>query len=274
MRDEPARIDRVAGESAADLIIDSAARHFAEGIHDHLERLVGAGPLPVAKQEIEHHRRREFRSRAEPSILRVVALRERSIDGLEHLPSKAAARFCLGEIALVDLPELLRALGYAFASLSVGVGHRLKNRPERWQAVPVVGREIRPTVERASVGHEEHRHRPAALAGHRLHGLHVDAIDVGPLFAIDFDVDEVVVHESRGLFVLERLVRHDVAPVAGGVADAQQDRLVFALRSLKSLGSPRVPVDGVVRVLEEVGARFVGEAVGHASNEAIADQSG
>ena len=119
-------------------------------------------------------------------------------------------------------------------------------------------------MERTSVGHEKHRHRPAALAGHGLHGLHVDAIDVGPLFAIDLYVDEVVVHEARGLFVLERLVRHDVAPVAGGVADAQQDRLVFALGGLQRLGSPRVPVDGVIGVLEEVGARFVGEAVGHA----------
>ena len=76
MRDEPARIDRVARESAADLIVDSAARHFAEGIHGDLERLAGAGPLPVAKEEIEHHRRRKFGSRAESSVPRVAALRE------------------------------------------------------------------------------------------------------------------------------------------------------------------------------------------------------
>ena len=63
--------------------------------------------------------------------------------------------------------------------------------------------------------------------------------------------------------VLERLALHDVAPVARRVADAQQDRLVFALRLLERLGTPRIPVDRIVGVLEEVRAGFVGEAVGH-----------
>ena len=104
---------------------------------------------------------------------------------------------------------------------------------------------------------QEHRHRPAAVARHRLHGLHVDAVEVGPLFAIDFDVDELLVHEARGVFVLERLVRHDVAPVTRRVADAQQDRLVLALRSLERFRSPRIPVDRILGVLEEVGTGFV-----------------
>src|SRR5712672_3328194 len=130
MRDEPARVDRVARESAADLIVDSAAGHFAERIHDDLERFAGAGPFPVAKKEIEHHRRREFGSRAESAVLRVVALLERSIDTFEHLSSETTAASCLGEVAFVDLPELVRALGYAFALVCVGVAHRPKNFPE------------------------------------------------------------------------------------------------------------------------------------------------
>jgi hypothetical protein len=31
--------------------------------------------------------------------------------------------------------------------------------------------------------------------GQRLHGGHVDGVDIGPLFAIDLDVDEVPVHD-------------------------------------------------------------------------------
>ena len=41
------------------------------------------------------------------------------------------------------------------------------------------------------------------------------------------------------MLVLETFVRHDVTPVAGAVADAQQDRLVFALRALRRLPRPR-----------------------------------
>ncbi len=129
--------------------------------------------------------------------------------------------------------------------------------------MPVVEGKVRSSEKGTPVGHQEHRHRPAAVSGHRLHGLHVDAIEVGALFAIDFDVDEVVVHEAGGLVVLERLVRHDVAPVARGVADAQKNRFVLALRSLERFRSPRVPVDGVPGVLEEIGAGLVGEAVRH-----------
>ena len=38
---------------------------------------------------------------------------------------------------------------------------------------------------------QEDGHRPAALAGHRLHRLHVDRVDVGALLAVDLDADEV-----------------------------------------------------------------------------------
>jgi hypothetical protein len=54
---------------------------------------------------------------------------------------------------------------------------------------------------------------------------------------------------------------HDVAPVAGGVADGEEDRLVFGQRPLERLLAPRIPVDGVVGVLEEVWACLLGQAV-------------
>ena len=52
-------------------------------------------------------------------------------------------------------------------------------------------------VERLAVRGEEAGHRPAALAGHRLRGGHVDGVDVRPFLAVDLDVDEVRVHQRR-----------------------------------------------------------------------------
>ena len=46
-------------------------------------------------------------------------------------------------------------------------------------------------------GREERRQRPTALAGHRLDGVHVDRVEVGPLLAVDLDRDEVRVQERR-----------------------------------------------------------------------------
>ena len=73
------------------------------------------------------------------------------------------------------------------------------------------------------------------LPGQRDDGVHVDRVEVGPLLAVDLDVDEALVHQRRGGRVLERLVRHHVAPVAGRVADREQDRLVLRARALERL---------------------------------------
>ena len=121
------------------------------------------------------------------------------------------------------------------------------------RAVRLRGREVGAAEERAAVGREEHGHRPAALAGHGLDGLHVDGVDVGPLLAVDLDVDEQLVHHRGGVLVLERLVGHDVAPVAGRVADREQDGLVLGAGPGERLVAPRVPVDRVVGVLAQVG---------------------
>jgi hypothetical protein len=41
------------------------------------------------------------------------------------------------------------------------------------------------------------------MAGHGLHRLHVDAVDVGTLLAIHLDVDEALVHHARRRLILE-----------------------------------------------------------------------
>jgi hypothetical protein len=54
------------------------------------------------------------------------------------------------------------------------------------------------------VGRQEYRERPAAgLARQELMARLVDLVEVGALLAVDLDVDEEIVHEARGRFVLE-----------------------------------------------------------------------
>src|SRR4051794_33595774 len=52
-----------------------------------------------------------------------------------------------------------------------------------------------------------------------------------------------------------------MAPVARGVADRQEDRPVELPGATKRLRRPRIPIDGVVRVLEKVRTRFGGKPV-------------
>ena len=55
-----------------------------------------------------------------------------------------------------------------------------------------------------------------------------------------------------------------MAPVAGGVPNAQEDRDVPSPRLLEGLGSPLPPVDRIALVLQEIRARRMLKSVGHA----------
>jgi hypothetical protein len=113
--------------------------------------------------------------------------------------------------------------------------------------------EVGAAPDRLAAWRQEHGQRPAALLAEMMQRVHVDLIDVGAFLAIDFDVDEEIVHHARGRFVLEAFMRHDVAPVAGGVADREQDRLVGARRFRQRGRSPGPPVDRIVLVLQQIG---------------------
>ena len=134
---------------------------------------------------------------------------------------------------------------------------------ERGQPVARRRREVGAAEEGGQVVRgEEHRERPAARAPREELVRHlVDLVEVRALLAVHLDVDEVGVHRLRGGLVLERLVGHDVAPVAGGVANRKEDRTVLRPRPIESFRPPRVPVHRVVRVLQKVGAGLGGKAV-------------
>jgi len=53
-------------------------------------------------------------------------------------------------------------------------------------------------------------------------------------------------------------MRHHMAPVASGIADRKEDRLVLDLGEAERRRPPRMPIDWIVLVLEQIGARFAG----------------
>jgi len=83
------------------------------------------------------------------------------------------------------------------------VGNGGDDYPKRRHARSFDGREVGAGMEGLAVRGEEHRHGPAAPAGHGLERLHVDGVDVGTFFTVDFDVDEQLVHQCRRLGILE-----------------------------------------------------------------------
>lgn len=54
-----------------------------------------------------------------------------------------------------------------------------------------------------------------------------------------------------------------MAPMAGGVANGEEDRFVLGARFGERFFAPRAPIYGVVCVLQEVGRAFGNKAVRH-----------
>ena len=143
------------------------------------------------------------------------------------------------------LRELRRLLLDLLALLAEGARHALQHVAPAGHPGAALRREVGAAEERSTVGRAEDVERPSAVAVQHLLRVHVDLVDVGPLFAVDLDADHEFVLHRGDLIVLERFALHYVAPVTGGVADADQDRLVLGSRAGPGCFAPRVPVDGL-----------------------------
>ncbi len=261
MRHQPLLVHRVAVEAAADLVTHPAARHPLERARGHAHGLrVPEAPVG-AQQQRQARRGRKLGGAAEAAPALVEIARELR-DGLaDVLRAHGEARRGAGV-----LPEELRHFRRLRAQAGLVAlpefGDPLEQGPEAGASVTIGRREVGAGEERLLVRGQEHRHGPAPLAlVHGQRGRHVDVVEVGPLLAVHLDGHEVLVHEARDRFVLEGLALHHVAPVAGGVSDAQQDRLVLGPGAGQGLLAPGMPVHRVVGVLEQVGAGGVNEAV-------------
>lgn len=123
--------------------------------------------------------------------------------------------------------------------------------------------EIRPRPEGLLLRREQHRQRPSAGACHGHAGGHIDRVHIRALLPVDLDRDKIPVDRLRHRPVLKGLMGHDVAPVAGGVADAEEHRLVLLPCGLEGLAPPGAPVHGVFPVLEQIRGLFKLQPVWH-----------
>ncbi len=269
VRHDPVGVDGVAREAAGELVVHAAAGHRAARALDHREGARVTGARVMAQQELEHHRRRELRGAAEAAAGAVVLRREvghRGVEGGRHGRGVERLGVAHGRPLAERARDALGGGGEPAAVAGPRVVDGTQHLAERRHAVARLGRVVGAGVERSALMVEEHRHGPAAVAGQRLRRGHVDGVDVGPLLAVHLHRDVVPVQVRREGLVLERLVGHDVAPVARGVPDAQQDRARRAApRLVERLRSPLLPVDRVVLVLQQVRRCRACETVGHAS---------
>ena len=152
-----------------------------------------------------------------------------------------------------------KCVPFAFPAPRDGPQNRRKPRTP----VAILGRKISPTEKGFELRREPRTERPPTMAGERLHVGHVNLVHVGPLLAVHFDRDEVLVQNRRHRLILKRLVRHHVTPVTRRITDAQKNRLFLRPRPRKRRFAPRQPRHRILRMLEQIGRFFREERIGH-----------
>ena len=207
---------------SAQLVVHAAPGHRLQGLRDHLKCLVVARGDVVPEQELQHHRVRELGRATPPPGHPVEALLEALEGAVERLGPELALLSGAGHSALLlESPGyLLPAVQDLIAALSPGVGNGLEQLAEGGQSVARRGREVGAPVEWLASRSEEDGHRPSSLLGHRLHGIHVHLVEIRPFLAIHLYADEMLVEKIGDPLVLERLVRHDVAPMTAAISNA------------------------------------------------------
>ena len=259
----PFIVHGIAVETAAEVVVQPAAGHFAQSEEGHLQGIRRAGARVIAEHEIESDRTREFGGAAKAPMLRLEAVFNLLIAGVEQGPDRRAP------LAGLHSGHLLQFLRHPFGRIDDGVAlffpglrdaqqDRAKARP----SAVILRREISAAGEGLEVGGQPDAHGPAAPAGRRLHKGHIDVIDIGALLAVHLDGHEVVVQNPGDLGILERLVLHHMTPVAGRVAHREKDRFIFPARPVKGLLAPGVPRHGIAGMLEQIGAFLMPQAVG------------
>src|SRR6266849_5140019 len=213
-----------------------------------------------APKQFQHGTLRKFRRLAESTV----GLVECTCDG-----DRGRVQFGGADCNLAGWPRLGRqrrhqrgaimfdALGFVTKQTSDFSQHVQKTRSTVTRGLG----EVSAPPDRLAVAVEKHGQRPAAVLAKMVQGRHVDLVDVGPLLAINFDVDEQLVHDGGDLFVFEAFVCHDMAPVAGCVTNREQDRLVALLGLAERVRTPGPPVDRIGLVLQQIWTRLMGEAV-------------
>ncbi len=260
VRHEPALVDGIAMEAAPDVVVHPAGRHAVARERHGIEQLPPTRLHVLAQEELDGLGVRKFGRPPKPAV-RAIDVTEQRLGGSRR-QRRIQRRGRRRGVDPIDARHQVMGgpidLG---AAITVRVRHGSQHARKSRHPVAVDRREVGAAVERPPIGREKRREGPAASPDQELHRLHIDVIDVGSFLAVDLDADEELVHQRRDLRVVEAFALHHVTPVAGRIADRQQNRFVFGAGAVECLVTPRIPIDRVVGMLQQVRTGLLRESI-------------
>ena len=219
--DAPALVDRIAMESAGDLVIDSALGHCFERRLGYVQQFFVARGLVTLQQQIRRAGVRELRRVAEASVTFIEQMQRRFDHGIHYAGIEFAAsgvkhfgfRHCL--------LECFRGTVHFGTARFESVSNSQQDAFEAGAAHGVFRREIRAAKKWLTIGSQKRSEWPTALPGNRADCRLVAGVNVRTLVAIDLHGNvELIDHRGDfGIFVT--LAIDYMAPMAPHRANVQ-----------------------------------------------------
>ena len=253
--DPPLAVHRIAVKATLQVVENPAGGHPFQGGQGHFQSPALGLPAVIPEQKIEHHGPGKLVPLPETAVCLVVTGSNRFVPLLENRRLHGRVPGLHPRLLPQKLGELAARLGDVVPILDPDFMDPADERAKGLR------RDVGPPEEGFKLGSQEHGHGPTAAPGEGQQRRHVDSVHVGTFFPIHLDVDEVPVHQVRDAGVLEHLPLHHVAPVAGRVADGEEDGTVLLAGQAERLLAPWVPIHRVVGVLQKVGALFLDQPV-------------
>src|SRR5690606_20101452 len=223
MRHEPMAVNRITRKASPDMVVNPAEAHSAQSVKNGSCNAVVSSAHSGPPQQVGHGGVWKLGRRADASVNRIDQCLELASGLGNDLRWQSAGQRCRSYKTLQQ-GHSVNVYAVSVAAVDVVNCHQYvdKARPTPTRLL----REVGAAPERFAGWSEEHCQRPAALLPKCMKSRHIDLVDVRSFLPVDFDVDEMLVHDCSDGRILEALVGHDVAPVAGGIANGEQDRFV------------------------------------------------
>ena len=280
MRNGPKAIGAVAMKASADVVANSAGSHLFERADEHQFGLLFVALFcPLASGAIQQKDQvrgrgkfgpaRVGRAVAEAAVVGIVLLGQGRKHGTGQTGVQLDRRLAglLLQLLFDQGRQQIRVFPQTLRLFLPRLLNQFQHAGQPAAAVFVPRREVGAAHHRPAVGGEEHRQRPAAALWRAdqpkiyVQGRHVDLVDIGPLFPVHLDANEMLVEHRGDLFIRERLALHHVAPIATGIADGEEDQLSFLFGLVQGFFAPGVPIDRIVGVQEKIRAGLVGQPI-------------
>ena len=252
---QPLPVGGIAGEAAAEMVIDTAPVHLPQAVIRHLAELFVLGVVAQPQQKQQVVGGGELGRGAEAAVFLVIGAAQLLRRGLQLV----RPRLGRGEGRLFHhkVPHLIGG-GEQILPVPVPLGRDGPQQGDQSRlTIPAFTGDIGAGEEGQPVRRHDDGQGPAAVAGEGHTHLHIHAVHIGPLLPVHLHRHIVAVQQRRHLLILKALMGHHMAPVTGGIADGQEDGLVLLLRLVKCFRPPGQPVHRVFTVLAQIGGTFL-----------------